>query len=355
MAAVSCTAVYERLKELGCPALESVYLSDAKEIQKLLCTPSLHRLDILEWIFVSVYPPIQEQFASLKESQSDLKIKAMVKLGYDLMLCQAEDLDLIMGKAPAQKQLRFLEELLAVIPPQGNFTMSGSISDSSIFSSKEESFQEIARKNEEFVKQVFSSPDLQAVLNPECHPWSSDIKPLLVGEEVPQKRVPPSVTSHESTLLDRLKELEDRMAALQDLKAQCSFLPGSSAGEDASQDSHTALQALKLIASDYNQLLLAFEQVYENELQKHCERPPPRLSPCGPLFQAVHHNLLLCIQELQGLAQVTETAECIMETVKRRHEEKVVWSGNAKSSLPSKLEELQQKYKAIHAILEDCQ
>ncbi|KAJ7317417.1 hypothetical protein JRQ81_003579 [Phrynocephalus forsythii] len=355
MAALSSVAVFGRLKELGCPALESIYLSEAKDTERLLCSPSPHRLDILEWICVSVYPPIQEQFASLKESQSDLKIKAMAKLGYNLMLCQAGDLDLIMGKAPAQKQLRFLEQLLAVIPPQGNFTRSGSISDSSIFSSAEESFQEIARKNEEFVKQVFSSADLQAVLNPECHPWSADIKPLLVGEEALQKRAPPSVTSHERTLLNRLKELEDTMTALQNLKAQCSFLQGYSDGEDASQDSHTALQTLKLIASDYHQLLLAFEQVCENELQKHCGCPPPKLSPCGPFLQEVHQSLLLCMQELQGLAQVTETSECIAETVRRRQEEKVIWSGNAKSSLSSKLEELQQKYKAIHAILKDCQ
>ncbi|XP_063150305.1 HAUS augmin-like complex subunit 7 [Candoia aspera] len=355
MAAGRVVALYERLKELGCPALEGVYLTEAEDIEKLLFSPSSHRLDILEWICVSVYPPLREQFSSLnKESQSGLKIKGMAKLGYDLMLCQADNLDLIKGKACAQKQLRFLEQLMAVIPPQNNLMLSNSISDSGSYSSTEESFQEIARKNEEFMKQVFSSSDLQAVLNPECHPWSSDIKPLLLGEEGQQKGAL-FMTSHEQTLLEASEELEKTATALENLRAQCSFLQGSPAGVDAFCNSATALQSLKLIVSDYSQLLTAFEQVYENELQKHCERPAPQLSPCGPLFQAVHRNLLLCMQELQGLAQVTETSGCIMETVRWRHEQKVFWDGSTIATLPSKLEELQQKYKAIHATLKDTQ
>ncbi|XP_061470229.1 HAUS augmin-like complex subunit 7 isoform X3 [Rhineura floridana] len=315
---ISCLSymVDRRLtSELGCPALDGVYLSEGKDIQKLLCTPSPHRLDIVEWICISVYPALREQFSSLKESQSDLKIEGMAKLGYDLMLCQADDLDLIKGKVCAQKQLHFLEQLLVVIPPQGNFTVSNSISDSSTFSSTEESFQEIAKKNEEFVKQVFSSSNLQAVLNPESHPWSSDIKALLLNEEVQQKRSLLSVTSHEETLLEALKELEEMVAALQELRTE----------------------------------------VYESELQKHCEHPAPVLSCCDPLFQAVHLSLLLCVQELQGLTQVTKTSECIVKTVKRQHGEKGVWSGSTRATLPSKLKELQQKYEAIHAALKDCQ
>ncbi|XP_061470230.1 HAUS augmin-like complex subunit 7 isoform X4 [Rhineura floridana] len=302
---ISCLSymVDRRLtSELGCPALDGVYLSEGKDIQKLLCTPSPHRLDIVEWICISVYPALREQFSSLKESQSDLKIEGMAKLGYDLMLCQADDLDLIKGKVCAQKQLHFLEQLLVVIPPQGNFTVSNSISDSSTFS-----------------------------------------RSLL------------SVTSHEETLLEALKELEEMVAALQELRTECPFLQGDLANADASCDNATALQTLKLIASDFNQLLVAFNQVYESELQKHCEHPAPVLSCCDPLFQAVHLSLLLCVQELQGLTQVTKTSECIVKTVKRQHGEKGVWSGSTRATLPSKLKELQQKYEAIHAALKDCQ
>ncbi|KAF7240111.1 HAUS augmin-like complex subunit 7 [Varanus komodoensis] len=69
--------------QLNCPALEGVYLSEPKDIEKLLCSPSPHRLDILEWICISVYPPLQQQFSSLKESESDVKIK-----GYTCPRCK---------------------------------------------------------------------------------------------------------------------------------------------------------------------------------------------------------------------------------------------------------------------------
>uniref|UniRef100_A0A803TNP5 HAUS augmin like complex subunit 7 n=1 Tax=Anolis carolinensis TaxID=28377 RepID=A0A803TNP5_ANOCA len=248
----------------------------------------------------------------------------MAKLGYELTLCHANDLDLIQGKASAQKQLRFLEQLVAVIP---------AVSDSSTCSSPEESLLEMVCKNGEFMKQVFCSPDLQAVLNPQCHPWSSDIKHLLADEEVLHKRPLLSEMSHEKTIKNELKKLEDTVAALKDLKAQCPFLQEDLGMADASLDSATTLQTLKLIASDFSQLLLAFEQVYESELQKNSEQRVLKLSPCGPLFQDVHESLTLCVQELQSLAQVTETSSYVMETEKQTHGEKVFWSGSVKSSL----------------------
>uniref|UniRef100_A0A8D2LVZ8 HAUS augmin like complex subunit 7 n=1 Tax=Varanus komodoensis TaxID=61221 RepID=A0A8D2LVZ8_VARKO len=289
--------------QLNCPALEGVYLSEPKDIEKLLCSPSPHRLDILEWILARALelklPPI---------------LTEMAKLGYELMLSQANDLDLIAVSA--------WEKAVG----GGSFRVAHGISliSASFSSSTEEYFQEIVKKNEEFVKQVFYSPDLQAVLNPECHPWSSDIKPLLVGKNILPKRVLRSAASHERTLTDLLKQVEDAAARLEGLRAQCSFLQEDPAGTDSSYDSVTALQTFKLIASDFHQLLVAFEQVYENEL-KHCERPAPRLSPCGPLFQAVHQGLLL--------AQVMETSKLVVERVKQRHGEKTVWSGSAKVTL----------------------
>ncbi|XP_028568410.2 HAUS augmin-like complex subunit 7 isoform X2 [Podarcis muralis] len=286
--AAAAAALFGRLKELGCPALDGVYLSEAKDMQKLLCAPSPHRLDILEWICGSVSPAHRKQLSSLGESQSDLKIKAMANLGYHLMLCRANDLDLIEGKVSAQEQLHFLEQLVAVIPAQA-------------------------------------------------------LRSLL------------SVTSHEETLLEASKELEEVVAALQDLRKECPFLHGDPAGADASSGHATALQTLRLMASDFSQLLVAFSQVYERQLQQHCERLAPVLSCLGPLVQEVHLGLQLCVQELQALLQVKETSECIVNTVKQKEQGKRFWSGSAKATLSSKLEELQQKYKAIHAALKKCQ
>ncbi|KAL8164474.1 UNVERIFIED_CONTAM: hypothetical protein K2H54_051781 [Gekko kuhli] len=349
---MAAAALYESLEKLGCPALEGVFLSKPEDIQRLLCTPSSHRLDILEWISVSVYPPLQDEFSLLKESQRDMKIKGMAKLGSDLMLCRIDDLDLIEGRASVERQLGFLEQLAAVIATRQSIGLSDSGSSfSSTFSSQEESFREMARKNERFLKQVFCSPNLQAVLSPECHPWSSDIKPLLLDEEALRKRSHLPVASQERTLLEVSEELEETAAALQDLRGQCSFLCGTPAGAEQPLDGTTVLQTLKLAASDFGQLLVAFEQVYESELRKHCQRPAPQLSPCGPLLKAVQRDLSLCLQELASLAQVTETSENIENMVDRQHEEKLAWRGSVKATLPSKLEELQRKYKAIHATL----
>ncbi|KAL8164410.1 UNVERIFIED_CONTAM: hypothetical protein K2H54_050767 [Gekko kuhli] len=116
-------------------------------------------------------------------------LTGMAKLGSDLMLCRIDDLDLIEGKASVERQLGFLEQLAAVIATRQSIGLSDSGSSfSSTFSSQEESFREMARKNERFLKQVFCSPNLQAVLSPECHPWSSDIKPLLLDNEALRKR-----------------------------------------------------------------------------------------------------------------------------------------------------------------------
>uniref|UniRef100_A0A8D0HCQ7 HAUS augmin like complex subunit 7 n=1 Tax=Sphenodon punctatus TaxID=8508 RepID=A0A8D0HCQ7_SPHPU len=94
-AAASAARVYTRLRELDCPPLRGVYLSDSDDLLRLLCAPSAHRLDILEWICTCVYPPFREQFSSLKDSQSDVKIKEIAQLGSDILLCQADDLDLV--------------------------------------------------------------------------------------------------------------------------------------------------------------------------------------------------------------------------------------------------------------------
>uniref|UniRef100_A0ACB8EMX9 Uncharacterized protein n=1 Tax=Sphaerodactylus townsendi TaxID=933632 RepID=A0ACB8EMX9_9SAUR len=159
--------------------------------------------------------------------------------------------------------------------------------------------------------------------------------------------------SLEKTLLEVSKELEETAAVLQDLRAQCSFLHGNPAGAAQPLDDGTVLQALKLAASDFGQLLVAFEQVHRSELRKHCERPVPPLSPCGPLFKALQWDLSLCVQELKSLAQITETSENIVNTVDRQQEEKIPWRGSAKATLPSKLKELREKYKVIDALLHE--
>ncbi|XP_078520661.1 HAUS augmin-like complex subunit 7 isoform X2 [Lissotriton helveticus] len=113
--AALASSVFHRLKELDCPPVEGLFLTEPETMLELFCTPSVHRLDILEWICTRICPPLQDQFSCLKESQADVKIKEMAHLGFQLMLCRADDEDLIKGLASPQRQLSFMTELLDVI------------------------------------------------------------------------------------------------------------------------------------------------------------------------------------------------------------------------------------------------
>ncbi|XP_044856725.1 HAUS augmin-like complex subunit 7 isoform X6 [Mauremys mutica] len=241
------------------------------------------------------------------------------------------------GEASAERQLRFMEQLLDVIRYLDAITGTDS-GDST--TSREESLRGAARRNEEFLREVFSSPSLPALLAPSLPPCTADIKPLLLEEPAPHTRSRLSGRSSGKTLAELSRTLEEANATLERLSAEGSSLRGGAEPLDPG----LALQTLALAACDSHQLMGAFGQVYETELREHCGRgPAPQLSPCGPLAQQLHQALTLCTQGLQALAQLSDTSEQVVQTAERRHGDE---GTGPPATLPAKMEELRRRYQA---------
>uniref|UniRef100_A0A8C8RUN0 HAUS augmin-like complex subunit 7 n=1 Tax=Pelusios castaneus TaxID=367368 RepID=A0A8C8RUN0_9SAUR len=337
MAAPAAALVFERLKELRCPLLDGVFLAGPEAILRLLCTPSAQRLELLAWLCVRASPLLGEQLASLRDSQTEEKIQEMAKLGSDLLLCRSDDLQLIKGEATAEQQLCFMEQLLDVVGYLGD--IAGTNWRDSAASSMEEVFRDATRKNEEFLREVFTSTCLPALLAPALPPCAADIRALLLAETATPHRSRLSRRSSGKVLAELSSSLEEASATLEQLRAECSSLQGGAVPPEPG----TALQTLGLAACDAHQLMAAFGQVYQTELQEHCGRAPaPHLSPCGPLGQHLHHALNLCTQELWALAQLSDTSEQVVQVAEQRCGKE---GRNPMVTLSMKMEELRRQYR----------
>ncbi|XP_074872791.1 HAUS augmin-like complex subunit 7 isoform X5 [Carettochelys insculpta] len=294
MAAAAAAAVYEQLQELDCPLLDGGLRPEPEDALRLLCTPSARRLELLAWLCARAYPPLQEQFAGCQDAQAEAKAQEMARLGSDLLLCGSDDIKLIKGEASAERQLWLLEQLLDV------------------------------------------SRYLEAIPGLDVRDSSSSRHQRVEGAG--RKR-----------LTELSRALEEANAVLEQLKAESCLLWGGMEPLPPEQ----ALRSLALAAGDSPQLMAAFRQMYEAELRGSCCCGPTlQPSPCGPLAQRLHEALTLHTQELQALAQLSDTAEQAMQTVVQRLSEE---RGSHTAMLRVRMEELRQRYQAYLAAAGSCQ
>ncbi|XP_065142760.1 HAUS augmin-like complex subunit 7 [Paramisgurnus dabryanus] len=334
--------VYNTLQGLGCPLVDGLYLREADSMQDLLCTPSLHRTDILKWIYVSICPSLTEKFSAIKSTQE--LIQDFTRFGHEMMLCKANDQDLIKGLAPPLRQLVFLEQLLMVI--QADSSMSSGHRQN--LSSGDEHV-----KNEDLLGLLMSqdhSSDLDMVMNPTCNPWSAHIREHLIRAHSAQNKTNGNHSkpsdginrSHEEEedLTEALALLQSTQSTLEELQKECEFLQSHPSGSAAA----LSPCALKVAISDMSQFMTAFSHIYNTDFKGYCQKAPPALSSSTNVFQSVHQLLHTCNMELAALKQLFETSLSLTQTVKELQTEKRYWSRGEKHTLPNQLEELKNKY-----------
>uniref|UniRef100_A0A4X2KQR0 Uncharacterized protein n=1 Tax=Vombatus ursinus TaxID=29139 RepID=A0A4X2KQR0_VOMUR len=99
--------VLDRLKNIACPFLEGLYITRPRTMKQFLCTPSICRLLILEWLFARLYPSFGVSFATVPGSGAKGKITEMTRIGHELLLFGPDDQDLIKGSTGVKVQLYF--------------------------------------------------------------------------------------------------------------------------------------------------------------------------------------------------------------------------------------------------------
>lgn len=311
-------SVYAELQAVCCPLVDGLFLQEADSILQLLCSPSQHRTDILTWICSSVNPNFGNSKArAVRAKDPEVLTKDMAVLCQELMLCRADDLDLIRGGARPLRQLQFLEQLLSFIP--GSTGSAGELTDA-----------------EGLLNELYAAenlPLLTQMLEPSFNPWPSHIK-------ISRKNNKSSCKVGREEVADVAVLLHQAQCTLEQLQSECDFL------RDAAQNPGVfSPSSLRVAACDLQQLMSTFSHVYESDLRPYCSREPPAFSSETHVFQRVHGLLLAFITELEMVREVSEASVSVREEVTQLQSQRRYWSRGEKHMFEHQLEELNLQIK----------
>ncbi|XP_058498130.1 HAUS augmin-like complex subunit 7 [Solea solea] len=321
--------VYDALQVASCPLVEGLYLEEEDSMLQLLCTPSQHRTDILTWICSSINPHFATSKATSVRSR-DVNVlmkgdiyKELALFGQELMLCKAGDLDLVRGDASLCRQLRFLEQLVSLLP--GEKSSAGQRVDGELL------------LNELFTAE--NLPHLTQMLEPTFDPWPAHIKALCKGTKS-------SDTPSKEEDTDVAALLQVTQSALEQLQSECEFLKVKEQSPGVFSPS-----SLRVAAGDLQQLMATFSHVYETDLRSYCNREPPSFSTETDVFQRVHRLLLACNTELEMFNEVLEASASMKEEVNLLQTQPRYWRRGEKHTLQNQLTELTKRNREFLSLI----
>ncbi|KAJ3586551.1 hypothetical protein NHX12_012948 [Muraenolepis orangiensis] len=309
--------VYAALQAASCPLLVEGHLGEAESVHQLLCTPSQHRTGILAWVCTTINPKLEEKLSVMQPNDPKVQVKEMAMLGRDLMLCKADDLDLIRGHAKPLRQLQFLEELLYFVPGWENFSESEVDGEALL----EELFADENR--------AYFTHMLMPTLNPlPAHITSSFYRKQ---NQSPVCRPGPEESDDVAALL------ESAGSVLKELQSECEFLHG--------ECESPAAFSPRVAVSDLRNLMADFSNVYETGFRDYCHREAPQLRTETLVFQRVHQLLLACNTELNMLEEASLASAAVAAKTCQLETQPSFWSRGEKRTLPDQLKEVTQLYK----------
>lgn len=319
--------VFEKLKDLQCPFLKGLHIKQPETVKQLLCTPSKYRMDILQWMYTRACPSSAPVLNPTSRTPEEAKIQVMLSVSRELMLTGPVTGDILMGRGGTLEQLRLIEELLDAVRSMATGCL--------IMSSVERQFKKTREENEKILGSLFSSPHLRSLLRPDC-------KARVNTHVYDSKRK----VNDDKTVLVMVKQLQESVDKLEVLRAEHKKAVGVGSAEAGILE-----QKLRLVISDFHQLVLAFLQVYDKELSECCNLDCPFIHPLGPIVETVCRTLISCRKLLKAVLDVTETSANAVETAEKQQEGGQSYGASVAMSLATKMEELIQKYKLFSVSL----
>lgn len=319
--------VFEKLKDLQCPLIRGLNIKQPETVKQLLCTPSKYRMDILQWMYTRACPSSAPVLNAQSRTPEEAKIQVMLSVSRELMLIGPVTTEILSGRGGALEQLRVMEEMLDAVRSMATGCL--------IMSSVERQFKKTREENEKILGTLFSSPRLSNLLRPDC-------KARLNAIVYDSKRK----ANEDNTVLVMVKQLQESVDKLEILRAEHKEAVGAGSAEAGILE-----QKLRLVISDFHQLVLAFLQVYDKELSECCDLECPFIHPLGPIIETVCRTLISCRKLLKAVLDVTETSSNASDTAEKQQEGGQNHNANMAMNLASKMEELIQKYKLFSVSL----